>query len=163
MKRVTTEQTMRDLRSMFEKWEVDMWEPIPDQPRAPGLTLRYYRAGAWQQVHCNAFPLRDQNLRQIYLLLDRLRIAEKNGVSYTGLTSTRDLVAATPEAQNRTKLDDAYFALGVTPGDPVELIEDVYKKKAKYYHPDHQGGDKEKFVALQQAYDAICQARGVRP
>src|SRR4030065_685195 len=74
--------------------EMQAWvNTLPPQPRAPGLTLRYYRAGAWQQVHCNAFPLRDQNLRQIYLLLDRLRIAEKNGVSYTGLTSTRALGA----------------------------------------------------------------------
>ncbi len=162
MKRVTTEQTMRDLRSMFEKWEVDMWEPIPDQPRAPGLTLRYYRAGAWQQVHCNAFPLRDQNLRQIYLLLDRLRIAEKNGVSYTGLTSTREMVAATPEGQAKTKLQDAYFILGVTPEDPTEMIRNIYRSKANFYHPD-KGGDKDKFIALHAAYEAICQARGVKP
>ena len=162
MKPVDTEKTMRDLRAMFGKWEVEMWEPIPDQQRAPGLTLRYYRAGTWQQVHCDAFPTRAQNLRQVYLLLDRLRIAEKNGVSYTGLASTRDLVAATAEGQTKTKLQDAYFTLGVTSEDPTEMIKNIYLSKAHFYHPDH-GGDKGKFIQLQQAYEAICQARGVRP
>jgi len=162
MKRVTTEQTMRELRAMFNKWDVEMWEPIPDKERAPGVTVRYLRVGAWQQAHCNAFPMRDQNLRQIYLLLDRLRIAEKNGVSYTGLTSTKDLVASSPEGQAKTKLQDAYFILGVTPSDPMELIKQVYQRKATFYHPDH-GGDKGKFIQLQQAYEAICQAQGVKP
>ncbi len=162
MKRVTTEQTMRELRSMFGKWDVDMWEPIPDKERAPGVTVRYLRVGAWQQVHCNAFPTRAQNLRQVYLLLDRLRIAEKNGVSYTGLTSTKDLVASSPEGQAKTKLQDSYFILGVTPEDPTEMIRNIYRSKANFYHPD-KGGDKDKFIALHAAYEAICQARGVKP
>ena len=162
MKSVNSEQTMRALRAMFDKWEIELWEPIPDREHAPGVTVRYYRAGTWQQVYCNAFPGRPQNLRQVYLLLDRLRIAEKNGVSYSGLASTRDLVAAGPEGQAKTKLQDAYFILGVTPGDPPDLIKAVYLKKATFYHPDH-GGDKERFTQLQQAYDTICEARGVKP
>ena len=157
-----TSTTMRDLRHMFGKWDVEMWEPIPDQQRAPGVTLRYYRAGSWQQVHCDAFPTRAQNLRQVYLLLDRLRIAEKNGVSYTGLTSTRELVKASPEGESKTRLQDAYFVLGVTPGDSMELIKVIYQKKASFYHPDH-GGDNDKFVQLQKAYETICEARGVKP
>ena len=162
MKSVQTEVTMRALRMMFDKWEIELWEPIPDRERAPGVTVRYYRAGTWQQVHCDAFLSRGQNLRQVYLLLDRLRIAEKNGVSYTGLASTRDLVAASPEGQAKTKLQDAYFILGATPGDPMELIKAVYQKKVNFYHPDH-GGDKDKFIQLQQAYESICEARGVKP
>ena len=153
---------MRQLRAMFNKWEVEMWEPIPDRERAPGVTVRYHRAGTWQQVHCNAFPSRPQNLRQVYLLLDRLRIAEKNGVSYSGLASTQDLVAAGPESQAKTKLQDACFILGVIPSDPMDLINAIYLKKVTFYHPDH-GGDKEKFIQLQQAYEAICEARGVKP
>ena len=162
MKPISTEQTLRDLRGMFAKWEIDLWEPIPDQQRAPGVTLRYYRAGSWQQVHCDAFPTRAQNLRQVYLLLDRLRIAEKNGVSYTGLTSTRELVKASPEGESKIKLQDAYFVLGVTPGDSMELIKAIYQKKATFYHPDH-GGENDKFVQLQKAYETICAARGVKP
>ena len=163
MKRVETEQTMRELRAMFDKWDVELWEPIPDQKWLAGVTVRYYRAGVWQQVHCNAFPTRGQNLRQVYLLLDRLRIAEKNGVSYTGLASTRDLVAAGPNGQDKTKLQDAYFILSVTAGDPTEMIKAIYQKKATFYHPDKPGGDKDKFVQLQAAYEAICEARGVKP
>lgn len=159
---VDTQNTMRDLRAMFQKWDVEMWEPIPDRERAPGVTLRYYRAGSWQQVHCDAFPTRAQNLRQVYLLLDRLRIAEKNGVSYTGLASTRDLVATGSEGPTKTRLQDAYFILGATPGDPLELIKDIYLKKATFYHPD-KGGNKEKFAQLHQAYETICAARGVKP
>ena len=35
-------------------------------------------------------------------------------------------------------------------------------EKATFYHPDH-GGDKDKFLQLQQAYESICTARGVKP
>lgn len=140
-----------------------MWEPVPDKLRAPGVSLRYYRAGAWQSIYCVAFPLRAQNLRQIYLLLDRLRIAEKNGVSYTGLSSSRELVKAEGDGQDKSQLQDAYFILGATPNDPQDLVKQIYQRKATFYHPDKAGGDQEKFVSLQKAYEAICEARGVKP
>lgn len=159
---VDTEQTMRDLREMFRRWDVEFWEPIPDAPRSAGVTVRYLRGKVWQQVHCDRFTTRAQNLRQVYLLLDRLRVAEKHGVSYTGLTSSREIVAASPQAQQKGRLEEAYFVLGCVPDDPDALVRDIYRKKATYYHPDH-GGYQGIFVQLDQAYKAICAARGIAP
>ena len=49
-----------------------------------------------------------------------------------------------------------YLILGVTKDDPHELIDAVYKLKAKYYHPDNkQTGNSEKFMKIKNAYDKI--------
>ena len=54
----------------------------------------------------------------------------------------------------------SYSILGVSPGDPQDLIEAVWRAKAKYYHPDVPTGNVDKFQQLKQAYDAIRQERG---
>ena len=160
---VRMETTLRQLRRSMDNWNVEMLETTPDRDNRTGVTVRYYKVGAWQQVYCNSYASRSENLRQIFLFVDRLRVAEKHGVSYTGLTSTRDLATAGPESQKTTKLQDAYLTLGVLPSDPTDLIKKVYQGKATFYHPDHAGGDQEKFIQLQQAYEAIMESRGEKP
>ncbi|GAH59030.1 unnamed protein product, partial [marine sediment metagenome] len=108
-----------------------------------------------------AFPRKEINLRQCFFLLDRLRIAEQQGVSYAGLASTTELVRATPEMKAHEDLMDSYGILGASPDDPEDLIKDVYQKKAMFYHPD-RGGDPNKFKRLQNAYEVICKARGIK-
>lgn len=158
--------TRQQLRDTFRKWGIDrseteiLWDESKDGRRLPGAIVRYMRTGIWQQVSCNVFPTRAQNIRQIFLLLDRLRIAEDNGVSYSGLSGSKDLsTTVNTEAARKESLLEAFDILGASPDDPVELIKDLYRKKSSYYHPDKVGGDQEKFKRLNQAYELIMQSR----
>lgn len=158
---VPVADTLRELRESFRKWEIDLWEAVPltDNRRGlGGMAVRYYRAGVWQEVRCEDALDKATNLRRCFHLVDRLRLAEAQGVVYSGLTSTRELVRATPDFQRQETELDAYGVLGVSPDDPIDLIEDVYRRKAQYYHPD-KGGEPEKFKRIQAAIDTI---RGVR-
>ena len=157
-----TNRTLADLRDTFRRWKVEMWEAIPDPKTANGIAVRYYRAEQWQQVSCLTFSLRADNLRQCFLLLDRLRIAEQHGVSYTGLTSTTELARAAPEVQRQEALLEAYGILGAAPDDPIDLVKSIYTKKATFFHPD-RGGSTRKMQRLQRAYETICENRGVKP
>jgi len=160
------DRTLADLRDCFRKWEIELFETIPKEQvdrgyRGQGMIVNYFRAGKWQHIECYSFPRKEINLRQCFLLLDRLRIAEQQGVSYAGLASTTELVRATPEMKAHDDLMDAYGILGASPDDPDALIKDVYQKKVMFYHPD-RGGDANKFKRLQNAYEVICKARGIK-
>src|SRR3990167_9124050 len=41
-----------------------------------------------------------------------------------------------------------YAVLGVSPGDPMEMVEAVWRAKAKFYHPDAPGGNAVRFQQL---------------
>lgn len=170
-KTTDVEDTRAEIRHTFKLWDIDPseFETVWDEPREgncrlPGATVRYMRAGKWMAVSCRAFATRAQNLRQIFLLLDRLRIAEQSGLQYEGLASSKEITttANSGESQRKEKLLDAYDFLGVAPDDPIDLVKDVYRKKSMYYHPD-KGGTNEKFKRLDDAYRLICQNKGVQP
>lgn len=171
MRRIDVDQTRRDIRDTFRKWDIDpsefeiLWEEDEDYGRRgrrlPGAKVRYFRTKVWQLVSCHTFGSRAENLRQCFLLLDRLRIAEQHGVQYQGLTSTKEVAVADNDRSKREDLMDAYDFLGVGPDDPIELVKDVYRRKSMYYHPD-KGGDPEKFKRLTRAYELICNSRGVK-
>lgn len=158
---VDVDQTRREIRHQFALWDIDpsefeiLWEEDRSSGRIirrPGARVRYMRNGQWQEVACYGFPTRAENLRQIFLLLERLRIAEQHGVQYQGLTFTKELTATSPETARKESLLDAYDVLGVSPDDPAELIKDVFRRKSMFYHPD-RGGDSEKFKRLNKAYE----------
>jgi len=160
------DRTLADLRDCFRKWDIDLFEAIPKEKvdkgyRGPGMVVNYFRTEKWQHMECYAFPRKEINLRQCFLLLDRLRIAEQQGVSYAGLSSTTELVRASPEMKAHDDLMDAYGILGASPDDPEDLIRDVYRRKTAFYHPDHPGGSNEKMKRLNLAYEVICKARGI--
>jgi len=166
---VPLDKTRTDIRHTFALWGLDpsefeiLWESEvnPKAGRlAPGVQVRYLRNRKWQQVSCFNFNTRAGNLRQVYLLLDRLRVAEQQGVQYEGLTFTTE-VATTVDTERQKKEDlmDAYDILGVSPDDPVDLIKRVYNNKAQFYHPD-KGGAPEKFKKLTAAYELILKTRG---
>ncbi len=49
-----------------------------------------------------------------------------------------------------------YLILGVTKDDPRKMVDEIYKLKAKYYHPDNTAtGNGEKFIKVKNAYDKI--------
>ena len=167
---VDVDQSRREIRHTFALWDIDpsefeiVWEEDRSSgriQRRPGATVRYMRAGKWQSVSCFTFPTRAVNLRQCFLLLDRLRVAEQQGVQYEGLSHTTDLAASSGESSRKQNILDAYDILGVSPDDPTEMIKDVFRKKSMYYHPD-KGGDAEKFKRLNNAYEAVMKSRGGR-
>ena len=160
--------TRQELRDMFRKWGIDrseteiLWETSKDGRRLPGAIARYLRNGKWQEVSCYAFPTRARNLRQIFLFLDRVRIAENNGVAYSGLSGSKELVKMDGTSAQKESLDEAYDILGASFDDPIGLIKDLYLRKSTYYHPD-AGGDAEKFKRLTQAYELIMKSKEGKP
>ena len=168
---VDVDKSRREIRHTLLLWDIDpsefeiLWEDDRSSGRIirkPGAKVRYMRNGQWQEVACYGFPNRAENLRQCFLLLERLRIAEQHGVQYQGLTFTKDLAATSGETARRESLMDAYDILGVSPDDPADLIKDVFRRKSMYYHPDKEGGTNEKFKRLNKAYELICESRGIK-
>lgn len=169
--RVDATRTRSDIRAMFLKWGVDQYTILRDQEeyksgsikRGEGVHVSYFRRGVWQQVYCDHSIFSD-NLRSIFTFLDRVRIAEKVGIAYQGLSSTKDLVQ-TEQAGKTTgseeDIEDAYDVLGVLPTDTDEVFKKVYNIKAMSYHPD-KGGNTDDFKRLQRAYEIICEARGIK-
>jgi hypothetical protein len=172
---VGIEQTRKDIRATFDKWGIPQenreiaWEDKGVEGknvRFPyGVRVRYLRNGIWQEVACLDYGIKAENLRNCFFLIDRLRIAEKKGVQYQGLSYTKEVVAKAPNEVERERKEvilDAYDILGGGPDDPIELIKDLYRKKSVYYHPDKAGGDAEKFKRLTRAYELILSSRGER-
>ncbi len=177
MARVDVERTRKDIREMFDKWGIDKseyeinWQvetlTTGMQRRLPGVTINYLRDGKWQTVSCFSQWNRANNLRQLYMFLDRIRKSEKVGIQYQGLSYSTEVVSsskasATDERNRREDLLDAYDILGSSPDEPVELVKEIYRKKVLYYHPD-KGGDTERFKRLQKAYEMIMESRGQKP
>jgi hypothetical protein len=166
------EQTRREIRDEFYKWEVKpenysiAWEDKGVEGRNVrypyGVRVQYFRNGIKQEVSCLNYGIKNDNLRQCMYLIQRLRISEKHGVQYHGLTYSKEIVASSSvdaEKQRREDLLDAYDILGGSPDDPTDLIKELYRKKSMFYHPD-KGGSAEKFKRLTDAYNLILGNRG---
>lgn len=86
--------------------------------------------------------------------------------SWIGLTKDD---AASIFAIFRPNNDANYKILGIEPTATNEEVKKAYRKMAVKYHPDKvatlgedvQKAAEEKFKAIAQAYDAICQERGI--
>jgi len=168
------DQTRKDIRDTFDKWGVkkENYEIVWDDggkenyttPNRYGVRVRYLRNNVWQEVSCLNYGDKAENLRQCFFLIDRLRIAERHGVQYQGLTYSKEIVASSPidtEKDRRERLLEAYDTLGASPDDLPELIKKIYLQKSQYYHPDHNG-NAEKFKRLNEAYKLICESRGIQ-
>ena len=163
------DKTREDIRLEFRRWKIDaseseiIWEYDKSRPtvRLPGVEVRFMRNNAWQSISCYQFHTRGENLCQCLLLIKRLRIAERFGVQYKGLTSSK-AVAVTGNNEVQTeddRLKDAYDRLGVTPKDSMDLVDRVYKVKSQYVHPDVIGGNAEAFKSLTASYELIKKSR----
>jgi hypothetical protein len=86
----------------------------------PYVVVSYYRQGQWQHLRCATYTTYDANLRAVYLLLDRMRISEGHGVSYGGLTSSRELVPVGAGTTRRTQLLAFFHLAGDAPFNVVE-------------------------------------------
>jgi len=170
---LSADQTRRDIRKMFAMWDIGQFTAMRDQEEyaggrmksGEGVTVSFFRHGEWQTVYCNK-RLYAENYRAVFLFLDRMRIAEKSGVSYQALSSTKGLVKSDKpgnKSEEQENLEDAYDVLGVNKDDPTDLVKKIYKQKLGFYHPDIGGGDEEKAKRLNRAYETIMKSRGERP
>lgn len=56
----------------------------------------------------------------------------------------------------RERGDTPWRVLGVDPLDPVGLVTEVYRVKAKWFHPDNpRTGNELRFRQIKEAYEAI--------
>ena len=168
--KVDATRTRKDLRHMFDLWGIEQFSILREQEeyvsgglkKGNGITVSYLRKGAWQTVFC-AHGDYSENMRSIFFFLDRVRIAEKTGIAYQGLSSTKDLVTTGPaqngNSESKENFEDACDVLGVDPTASWEEIDRVYKVKVQYAHPD-KGGDPEKFKRIQRAYEYIQNVKG---
>ena len=63
-----------------------------------------------------------------------------------------------------TPVQDPWRVLGVSPDDPVALVDQVFRLKVKFYHPDNpKTGDRRRFEMILNAYQDIVsmKAEGV--
>lgn len=51
-----------------------------------------------------------------------------------------------------------YTILGISPGAGRDEIKAAYRRLAKQFHPDHDGGDTETFKNIQEAYSMLTGA-----
>ncbi len=154
------QDTLADLRVMFERWGVGPKDWTAIKPRQT-RRLRSWAAPEERRVtiefvHPNGRRITitkddqdtpEDNLRAIYLALEDLRMIEKRGLR--DLVGNALLQIAAP--RQRTWRD----VLGLDPGVDWRRgdIEHAYRAKAREAHPD-AGGSPEAFVELQRAYAA---------
>ncbi len=49
-----------------------------------------------------------------------------------------------------------YAVLGIAPDASTREVKNAYRRLAKQYHPDHEGGDTRKFRDIQEAYNVLA-------
>lgn len=49
-----------------------------------------------------------------------------------------------------------YAVLGISPDATTSDVKNAYRRLAKQYHPDHKGGDTQKFRDIQEAYSVLA-------
>ncbi|MBS3809040.1 MAG: J domain-containing protein [Desulfobacterales bacterium] len=49
-----------------------------------------------------------------------------------------------------------YTILGISPDASSQEVKNAYRRLAKQYHPDHEGGDSGKFRDIQEAYSVLA-------
>ena len=151
----TVSQTLVDLRSLFGKWDIEDWEPVPAE-QGPGYAIRYFRNKVWTEIGSFNQPTKAMNLRVCFQVVDNMFRWEARGVTGivkgTAFMGGQDLVAT--KRTETESFDEACAVLGVEPDASFEEVKRVYAVKAQYAHPDH-GGDAERFKRIQKAYEFI--------
>ncbi|MDP9315381.1 MAG: J domain-containing protein, partial [Chloroflexota bacterium] len=96
------------------------------------------------------------NLRVLYLAIEDMRMIEKRGLKKV----MRQAYGQLPPPKTNIAVMSPYNVLGVQPDAPMEVVEAVYRAKAKTVHPDVPGGSAEVMQQLNEAIAAIRRERG---
>jgi hypothetical protein len=140
-----------------------------DTPDDVGVVARFRRvddghqADAGYAIACDRWETQRENARAIALYARRKRLAEKCGVTTAEAEfetarlppgdEDRDVVVAEP-ADTR----DPHEVLGVAPDAPAAVVKGAARQLSAKHHPDNGADpDREEFVAVQQAKDALLE------
>jgi hypothetical protein len=124
------------------------------QPTDKGVAIYFKYKSKPMCFACDKWNAVEDNLWSIGRTVEALRQIERDGSSdmleraFTGF-------AALPAPAGMNWWD----VLGVQATATAEEIKDAFRSLAKQNHPD-TGGDGEKFLVIQKAYEAAMQSRG---
>ena len=138
-------QSIGELEELFRKWGVDDWVPpaLVFSRREGTVTLSFALRGKWAHPTCGAYSTPEQNVRALLLTLDRVRIADTQGIG-----------AVLAEAASVLALPDPYDphqVLGTTPTMSHDELVQAYRAKLQETHSDHAGGSDEAVVHVLDA------------
>ena len=119
------------------------------RPEDPGVAVYFTCKGARLCVPCDAWMEPRANMRAIGLALGAIRGLERWGAG--GMVNAAFAgFAALPEPESG---EDPWWAVfGLEPTAPRSLVDEAYRRLAKFFHPD-VGGENEDFLRLQRAYE----------
>jgi DnaJ-domain-containing protein 1 len=136
-------------------------------PDDPGFVLRWTKDGTDYGVACDCYSRLRDNARTVYLWVHETRMRSNRPV----VTGSGDFAAAqlppAEQGSDATALGsssmrdtrDPHEVLGVDPGAPIEVVESAARALKAKHHPD-AGGDREEYIAVQRAEDAMLPDEG---
>lgn len=134
----TVQQTLADLRSIFRKYDIEDWEPVPAEA-GPAYTVRWHQSGQWMEVSSHLQPSKAQNLRQCYQVTQYLFLWGSRGVGgvASGATFIHGGLATTGARQQTVdEFAEACAVIGVEPETSWDEIQQVFRAKTRFAHPD---------------------------
>ena len=156
-------ETHQDLAETFRLWGIKEWQvssgirrQFADKPTQTieqrAVALRYiHESGQEVLLIMDRQARAVDNLRVLYLALEAMRLNEKRGLGDVIQQAYLQLAAPRPQR-------DPYEVLGVRADADMEVVEAVYRARAKKAHPD-AGGSEELMKTLNEAIDLIRQER----
>lgn len=158
----TWTETIRDLEETFDKWgignhwKVDPWKAPKSRaafqmPNDRLVTLTFSLSGRDIVLSTNEQNRAVDNLRALYLAVERMRMIEVAGV--------QDLVRAAYAQLPAPKAETPYDVLGVPKAWDLGAIEAYWKNLMKTVHPDLTGGSDVQAQRYNAAMDAIRKER----
>lgn len=117
----------------------------------PGVAINFHYQGKYITMCCDQYLTVWENVYALGKAIEAIRGLERWGVSdfmermFTGFTALPPSV---------TLEVNIWHVLGLTgKPDTKDDVTSAYRQKAREHHPDRPGGNKEKFQALQDAYE----------
>lgn len=120
-------------------------------PADPGAAVYFQYRKKPIVFACDRWRTVEENLWAIAKHLEALRGQERWGVGNLEQAFQGYLALPAPESW--------WQVLGIAPAASEDDIRTAYRELAKQTHPD-AGGDQDKFVRVQAAYDAAMKAKG---
>lgn len=164
----TVHQTLADLRVIFKKYDIEDWEPVPDDS-GPAYTVRWHQGGQWMEVSSRLQPSKAQNLRQCHQVIQYLFLWGSRGVGgvASGATFIHGGLATTRERQRSAdEFAEACATIGVEPEATWQEIQSVFRAKTRYAHPDGATDPEQKKIRedrmrrLNQAMEVLKKVKG---